>query len=176
MLPVRLQALFFAAAAGSCLAESYTVHHRLGTSKAWQKRGEIQTEVSSSAPDSKQSAFLAPAATYRDLTGDPYPWNTLQGYESWSEEPYQVALTSLDGVVDDATPFTFVRACQLSTDSDEVITLHKDVSGKTVVGINYDLAGLNAATLGPRGCPTQNLATKPKRVLVRLSKQQDPLT
>lgn len=87
----------------SISAVSYTLHHRIGSS-VWSKRAVIQTDAAS---DATLDTPVAPQ--YSDLTGSAQPWTVLPGYESWSEEPYQLALTSQGMVVGETTPITFAR-------------------------------------------------------------------
>ena len=91
-----------------CLSLSYTLHHRIWP-EAWTKRGTIQTDH---AELSKRGQN--PSATYEDLTGKSMPWESLKGYETWSEDFYQLAITSdASGKVDELTPITFAKVVRI---------------------------------------------------------------
>jgi hypothetical protein len=90
------------------IADSYTLHHRIGSGE-WAKRGIIRSVEGNIAAN-------APGALYEDLSGNTEPWKALPGYESTSRSLYQLALTPEGtNTVDDSAPITFARTVSAFT-------------------------------------------------------------
>ena len=97
---------FLALQASSVLADSYTLHHRIGSGD-WSKRGIIRSAESSVVGN-------GPSALYEDLSGNIEPWKALPGYEATSRSFYQLALTPEGtNTVDDSAPITFARTVSI---------------------------------------------------------------
>ncbi|UZJ57037.1 hypothetical protein CBS101457_006357 [Exobasidium rhododendri] len=136
-------------------AERYTLHHRIAPSSSWKARGIITLETESPSP------------SYQDLTGTDRPWAALNDFQADSPHLYQLALTP-EGThaVGNDSPMTFARICLLDTDSDESITIHQRKAGSQsseLIGLSYDLIGLDPSRLTNAGCPVESAPSTPRK-------------
>lgn len=93
---------FLALQAGHVIANSYTLHHRIGSGQ-WVKRGVIRSKEGESVANGFDTV-------YQDLSGNSEPWKALPEYESTARSLYQLALTPEGtNTVDDSSPITFAR-------------------------------------------------------------------